>query len=546
MRHLADPTGGPSALLSVPAIFAKRSRAPLVIRQAPPSAPIPLTNGASTRADGLIRRLRNARVGSSFWGARPALPKGCTVLKSGSGDATTFRPTAGGPIVPTAPGELDPWHLLDHAAQVIAPPDDALATLAILTGIPAIDAVTGEPLAQEPDARSALAWRVLVDGLTYREPFTGAAIAPEDAIDLLGDWRRHLETTAGIGVQFGIRGWKRPQIDRFLTTASGPPRHARSAKAALAAARKTGAAVAIWPSRVPPEFETQAAARNVALARIEDGFLRSVGLGVHLVPPQSITLDRQGVHYDPARPSDLESLLAHHPFSPELVERAAALRARIVSAGLGKYGCVGTASPIALPSGRRSVLVIGQVEDDRSVLAGDLTRAGNAGLLARARAIAPDAFLLYKPHPDVLSGHRRGGLGKDADRLADHVIDAPCGLAPLLEQVDEVHALTSLAGFEALLRGRTVVCHGAPFYAGWGLTHDLVAVPRRERRLTVDQLVAGALVLYPLYLDPGTGLPCPVERLVTCLAGAGPRPSLVNRLRHLEGAVRGALRQAAA
>jgi capsular polysaccharide export protein len=87
--------------------------------------------------------------------------------------------------------------------------------------------------------------------------------------------------------------------------------------------------------------------------------------------------------------------------------------------------------------------------------------------------------------------------------------------------VDEVHVNTSLAGFEALLRGRPVTTYGVPFYAGWGLTRDLGPVPaRRTAQRTIDELVAAALVLYPRYLDPLTGLPCPAEIIVERLIRA--------------------------
>jgi hypothetical protein len=73
-----------------------------------------------------------------------------------------------------------------------------------------------------------------------------------------------------------------------------------------------------------------------------------------------------------------------------------------------------------------------------------------------------------------------------------------------------------------------VVCHGTPFYAGWGLTRDLAPVPdRRGRALSLDALVAGVLILYPRYLDPVTGLPCPPEVLVDRMASA----RATNRLR---------------
>jgi capsular polysaccharide export protein len=65
------------------------------------------------------------------------------------------------------------------------------------------------------------------------------------------------------------------------------------------------------------------------------------------------------------------------------------------------------------------------------------------------------------------------------------------------------------------MRGKQVTVHGVPFYAGWGLTTDRGPVPpRRTTRRTLDELVAAALLVYPRYLDPETGLPCPAEVLV--------------------------------
>ena len=52
----------------------------------------------------------------------------------------------------------------------------------------------------------------------------------------------------------------------------------------------------------------------------------------------------------------------------------------------------------------------GQVEDDLSVRLGGDEIHGNLDLLARVRAANPDAFILYKPHPDVEAGHRDGAI----------------------------------------------------------------------------------------------------------------------------------------
>jgi capsular polysaccharide export protein len=201
-----------------------------------------------------------------------------------------------------------------------------------------------------------------------------------------------------------------------------------------------------------------------------------------------------------------------------------------------KYGARAVASPaVDAEPGRRAVLVAGQVSDDQSVRLGGAGVRGALDLLARVRAVEPDAYILFKPHPDVEAGHRHGAVA-DADALqfADEIVrDRP--LPDLLAAVDAVHVLTSLCGFEALLRGREVVVHGQPFYAGWGLTRDLAPPPRRGRPLNLAELVAGALILYPRYLDPATGLPCPPEILISRLVDAAPRPTALTRARRIQG-----------
>jgi capsular polysaccharide export protein len=275
-----------------------------------------------------------------------------------------------------------------------------------------------------------------------------------------------------------------------------------------------GALLAVWGMRAVPDADK----RGISVVRIEDGFLRSVGLGADLIRPLSWVVDRQGMYFDATRPSDLERLLDETCFSAELIERAAALRKRIVAAGLTKYN-VG-ASPWQRPErAGRVILVPGQVESDASIACGALGIKTNLGLLQAVRAANPDAYVLYKPHPDVVAGLRAQGMGGgEAARWYDEVvIDAPMG--DLLREVDEVHCLTSLAGFEALLRGKPVTCHGQPFYSGWGLTHDKIPHPRRTRRLTLDELVAGALIAYPLYFSrDGRHLATPEQALDDLLA----------------------------
>jgi capsular polysaccharide export protein len=260
-----------------------------------------------------------------------------------------------------------------------------------------------------------------------------------------------------------------------------------------------------------------AAASSAPLLRVEDGFLRSVGLGANWVTPLSWVIDRRGMYYDATAPSDLEDLLQHRNFDNATLARARALREAIVTAGITKYN-VGTGGWERPPGAARVVLVPGQVEDDASIAWGAPGLRTTAALLAAVRKACPDAHILYKPHPDVLARKRPGDGGVDA--AAQHcdqvVTDVP--IHRLFEQVDEVHVLTSLAGFEALLRGKPVTCHGSPFFAGWGLTRDTQDHPRRTRRLELDALVAGALIEYPTYVSRTTGRFTTPERALHELA----------------------------
>ena len=275
--------------------------------------------------------------------------------------------------------------------------------------------------------------------------------------------------------------------------------------------------------------------------------VNAAGLRADCVPPLSIIVDSMGVHFDPSRPSALETLLQDGAFPPDLVARAAALRRAIVATGLSKYGRCDAPPPPRPGGARRHVLVPGQVEDDRAVTSGGAL-SSNLELLRRARAEAgPEAFLIYKPHPDVVAGHRKGLIAPAAmAALADRV-ETGASMASLIAMVDELHVNSSLAGFEALLRGTPVTVHGVPFYAGWGLTTDRGPVPaRRTARRTLDELVAAALILYPRYLDPETGLPCPAEVVVDRLAAGRPprlRPTATAmiRARRLQGRVKAGL-----
>src|SRR5690606_3850261 len=103
------------------------------------------------------------------------------------------------------------------------------------------------------------------------------------------------------------------------------------------------------------------------LLRMEDGFVRSVGLGSDFVPPLSLVLDGTGIYFDPRQPSELEHLLNSRDFSQEDMRRAARVRELIVEQQITKYNIEPTATPLWQQTDRQVVLVPGQVEDDASI-----------------------------------------------------------------------------------------------------------------------------------------------------------------------------------
>ena len=361
----------------------------------------------------------------------------------------------------------------------------------------------------------------------WYDPYRDRLCALEDVLDILEAQSRAWRDNHRGWVACGMRLWKRPHLQSIFGRSKRIIFQNNLAKAHHTSTRHQRNLM-VWAS----------GHQDLAFpaTRIEDGFLRSRGLGATLTPPLSLVADRLGIYYDPRAPSQLEQMIADTvTLRPDQKARAERLRQQVIGAGLTKYNAGQTAAEI---TGTRRILVPGQVEDDASILtaAGDIKT--NLALLTAVRRANPDAIILYKPHPDVEAGLRLGAVpDRDAAASADHVL-TNTDPGTLLTQIDEVWTMTSLLGFEALLRNKRVVTYGAPFYAGWGLTHDLGRPPtRRVARPDLLGLLYATLIAYPRYFDPVTRLPCPVEVVVDRLNESAPaRHSPINRaLSKLQG-----------
>lgn len=425
----------------------------------------------------------------------------------------------------TAP--VSPWQLLENATAVY--------TVSSQLGFEAIYAghkprVFGQPfyagwgLTQDENpvprrerrlTRAQLFAAAMILYPTWYDPYRDQLCELEDVLDTLTalarTWR---EDRAGYDA-IGFRRWKHGFVQSFFGSYSRVTFRTRA---------QTGDAsrpTLVWGPK-------SGGAKTI---HVEDGFLRSRGLGANLVAPMSLVADPVGIYYDPNRPSRLEALITASVDLPDAaIDRARRLRNRLRQSALSKYNLTAQ-KPEDLPIGHR-ILVVGQVEDDQSILLGCGDVKTNLDLLQQTRARNPDAKIIFKPHPDVEAGRRKGALSPEILLQYADAIASDTDPISIINQVDEVWTMTSLLGFEALIRDTAVTCLGTPFYAGWGLTQDLAEAPqRRQAQPTLAQFLHACLIDYPRYHDPVTGTPCPVEVVLDRLeTGEIPGPSWIARL----------------
>lgn len=357
--------------------------------------------------------------------------------------------------------------------------------------------------------RAQLFAGVMMRYATWYDPYRDRLCELEDALATLEaqarEWREDHHGWTGAE----MRLWKRKPLQQVF---------GRYLKMRFGDAATDERRLMVWAGKATPEMGD--------VVRVEDGFLRSRGLGAELIPPLSLVTDTAGIYYDPTSPSDLEQFIADSPsLSDAARDRAKAVIRAVTASKLSKYNL--QRDTPELPDGHR-ILVPGQVEDDASIRLGTIDVATNRDLLLAARDAHPDAVILYKPHPDVEAGLRDGAVA-DAAEIADMVVQNGDPIA-LIDAVQEVWTMTSLLGFEALLRGVPVTCLGQPFYSGWGLTTDRHPHPRRTARPDLTALAHAVLIDYPRYFDPKSGLACPVEVIIERLAsGDLPSPGPFNR-----------------
>lgn len=368
---------------------------------------------------------------------------------------------------------------------------------------------------------SAFADAALVGSVLYRDPYEGHRIDFEEAFEIYGFLHDRFRENKRRAYCIGVKWWNHESVGALLDGAGGPAVFDDDFKSALRGAKNNHGRIVAWSSAATDERAAECARAGIPFLRVEDGFLRSVGLGAALAKGASAAFDTTGIYFDATRPSDLETMIENVDLDDDQLRRAADLRDAIIKARLTKYNVGRRRTDLEIPSDRATILVPGQVADDAGILktlSQTVDCSGktnvNESLLKAVRARSPDAYVIYKPHPDVEADLRKGRVYDDIARQYADAIVTDVDILDLIERCDRIETVSSLTGFEALMRGKSVTAHGMPFYAGWGLTEDLTTCPRRTRRRTIDELVYFALIAYGRYIDPETLLPCRPERLV--------------------------------
>jgi capsular polysaccharide export protein len=229
--------------------------------------------------------------------------------------------------------------------------------------------------------------------------------------------------------------------------------------------QKVNPVIYIWGYKAPDYFIDHIREQGLDVFFLEDGFIRSSPDDESGAPPLSIVMDSQAPYFDTTRPNDLTDLIANFDFEQDGYDKewAQEMLDYYVAHRVSKYNHQPyvDVAPIYGEKTKKRVLVLGQVPYDDSLKYGDGIGITLLDVVNQAIEDNPDAQIIVKPHPMTLDDLSVVSTLTDLRCLiltqSIHLVDA-------LETIDHVYTITSLGGFEALLRGKKVTVLGRPFY----------------------------------------------------------------------------------
>lgn len=391
--------------------------------------------------------------------------------------------------------------------------------------IDALDSLGGDGVEEEP------AYPSLADALaTAGEAQAGPANAPPGRIDrlLAGEPAADLSAISPIPE----RTWS--QQNRYVLKMIGVTRHQPVLETPVASELIDADVLLQWGMRGQYKgsqrllLHRAAASLKIPRLVLEDGFIRSVGIGLSGTPGLSIVIDDMTAFYDATRPSRLETILDGDLVLTEAeTERAERAIASLVSSKISKYNHAPYRRMKPSAPGRKLLVVVDQRAGDMSIELGLATKDSFDAMIDAAMKLSHDHDICIKLHPDRLIGGQPGAIPAETlDRIRNHpsveIVSDDLNPYSLIDAADKVFVVTSGMGFEALMAGKEVWCFGAPFYAGWGATRDQIVIPRRKARRSVVEIFHVFYLRLSRYFVPDRNRVCELEELVAYMQQVRP------------------------
>lgn len=234
---------------------------------------------------------------------------------------------------------------------------------------------------------------------------------------------------------------------------------------------------------------------------VSKGVLEDIEVSKEEKENYSMIFDELGIYYDPEKKSGFEKILLNKKGLSSYEDKRIINLVEKIKENQISIKSKLKASKLALKKQayKKYILIPGQIEEDISIKAGGLGM-NMSKLIENVRSKNIDSFIIYKPHEDVLSGKEKG-ISEHSD--CDYIAYTE-SIESLMDIADEVHVLTSIVGFDALLNGKATYVYGHPFYCGWGLTKDLSNAPMRRTAKTLNELAYSFYIDYATYYYNGS------------------------------------------
>ncbi|MBF7044466.1 capsular polysaccharide export protein, LipB/KpsS family, partial [Campylobacter volucris] len=252
---------------------------------------------------------------------------------------------------------------------------------------------------------------------------------------------------------------------------------------------------------------------------IEDGFIRSLGIGLTKEEALSITLSGDTAYYDCKKISNFEKCLnSNEIFSDKNISDAKKAISFITNNFISKYN---DAKFLYQTIGKHNskVLVIDQRFGDASVEYGGASKEDFDIMLNDAVNDNPKSDIIIKRHPDAVKANKGSYFSDDyienyqnKDRLI--LIDYDVHPHELIMMCDKIYVVTSGLGFEALMYNKEVLCYGIPYYSGWGITIDKKKLSRRSKKRNLYEIFYVAYIKYSRYYSPKLNSQCTIFELM--------------------------------